>query len=215
MKRILLILIIVIGLCGCTNLKDLSYDDIINTLNSNPKVANTFKKGYKFYVPSGLSIKDAGTNYVILNNNNCNYYLYFDLISYNSKTENNYEIDKNAYYSQKFFKQNKSGYVEVNLSKNNKYLIEIMYNYAKIEVMVDEGLIKKALINSINILNSIKYDDLIIENLLNDDNLDYTEEIFDIFESREKNSNILDYVEDNEVYNTDNNDEIVDTDYLN
>lgn len=33
----------------------------------------------------------------------------------------------------------KFGYVEVNLLKNDKYLVEIMYNYAKIEVIVDKS----------------------------------------------------------------------------
>ena len=87
-----------------------------------------------------------------------------------------------------------------------------MYNYAKIEVMVDKDLINDTLINCVNILSSIKYDDTIIKNLLNDDKLDYTEEIFDMFKDAEDNSNILHFEEDVNAVEDDGKPK--DTDYV-
>ena len=104
--------------------------------------------------------------------------------------------------------------MEINLQENNQYLIEIMYNYAKIEVMVDKDEINEVLINSINILNSIKYDSIVIEKLLKDDKLNYTEEIFDMFAKKKNNSNILNYSETTEDVSSGEID-IKDTDFLN
>ena len=136
-------------------------------------------------------------------------------MSYINKSELQYKENNSSKYSRMINFNNKKGYIEINLWKNNQYLIEIMYNYAKIEVMVDEGQIKEALIKSINILSSVKYNDVIINNLLNDDNLDYTEEIFDMFKDRVDNSNVLDRIEDDSSDNDINDDEIKDTDYIN
>ena len=211
-KRIILMLIVIICLSGCTNIYDLGYDDIVNKLSEKAKPANTYRKGYQLYIPKGLSIEDAGNNYVVVASNDTKYYLYIDLVSYNAEKKIHYKTKTDCLYSKKINYEDKVGYVEIKLWENNQYLIEIMYNYAKIEVMVNEDMINKALVNSINILNSVRYNDIIIENLLNDDNLTYTEEIFDIFEDNQDNSDILDYVEEE---TTETEEEVKDTDYIN
>ena len=215
MKIIKTFLIIVMLLClvGCTNVKELSYDDIINTLSLKEKNANTYKQGYQYYIPKGLLVDDAGSNYAIITSSDATYYLYVDLVNYINKKTVAYEANNNYVYSKKINYQDKSGYVEIKLWENNQYLIEIMYNYAKIEVMVEENLINKVLINSISILNSIKYNDLAIERLLNDDELDYTEEIFEIFENNNVNSDVLEY--ENESENNETEEELKDTDFIN
>lgn len=212
-KKIFLVLIMIFCLTGCVNLKDLSYDNIVNNLSNKAKLPNVYKKGHQFYVPKGLHVYESGPSYTIIASSDTFYYLYVDMVSYNAKKQFNYEIDKDAVYSTMINYNGKSGYAEIKLWENEQYLIEIMYNYAKIEVMVDESLINRALLNSINILNSIKYNDQIIENLLEDDNLTYTEEVFDMFKESEDNSDILDF--DNEDKNEEVKDEIKDTDFLN
>ena len=213
-KKIFLGIIGILFLTGCTNIKNLDYDDIINMLSISNKNINTYNQGFKYYIPKGLSIKEAGSNYSVIEGEKTTYYLYIDLISYFNKKELNYVSNKDSLYSEMIKYQDKLGYVNINLWKNNQYLIEIMYNYAKIEVMVDEELIKEALINSVRILRSIEYNDTIIENLLNDDNLNYTEEVFDMFKDTDDNSNILDYVEDGYDYSEEENQD-KDTDYIN
>ena len=211
-KKILLIILSCFILFGCTNLKNVSYDEIMNNLTLAPKSANVHRQGYQFFIPQGMQVKKASVSYAILSSNNIDYYLYVDLISYNAKDDNFvYEINKDALYSTTLNYQNKKGYVEVKLQENNQYLIEIMYNYAKIEVMVDESKIKECLANSATILNSIRYDDLIINNLLNDDNLDYTEETFNMFDDIKENTNVLDYDGTNQV---EDEEKVKDTDYV-
>jgi len=211
-KKILLILIVTFCLSGCVRLESLSYDNIINNLSTKAKPANTFKMGHQFYVPKGLHVSDSGENFAILSSTDVNYYLYIDLVSYNAKSEFNYVTNNNSLYSTNINNNGKKGYAEIKLWENNQYLIEIMYNYAKIEVMVDKSLINKTLVNSINILNSIKYNDLIIEDLLNDDNLTYTEEIFDLFEEIKDNSSILNKEDSSKE---EFKEEIKDTDFIN
>lgn len=212
-KKIFLILLTVFCLVGCTNLNDLSYNDIINKLSTTKKNANVFRKGFKFYIPNGLQLTDASTNYAIMKSSKAKYYLYVDLVSYNEKKDFTYEKNTNAMYSELISYDGKKGYANIILWENNQYLIEIVYNYAKIEVMVEESFINEALINSINILNSISYDDIVIENLLKEDNLTYTEEIFDMFHEVKENSNTLNYIESEEE--TENDTEIIDTDFIN
>jgi len=213
-KKIFLIIVMIICLTGCTNINNLTYNDIVNNLSTQPKPANVYKKGHQFYLPKGMAIEDSGLSYSILSSFDTFYYLYVDVVSYNAKKDFKYEVNKDALYSTLINYEGKSGYAEIKLWENEQYLIEIIYNYAKIEVMVDEHLIKKALINSINILNSIKYNDQIIENLLQDDNLTYTEEVFDMFEEIKDDSTIID-IETEEDKNEKVENEIIDTDFLN
>ena len=189
----------------------MSYDDIINNINDNSLKVNTFRKGYSFYKPKGMAIKDGKANYLIFSSARGNYYLYLDFINYieGKKIEHK---SNNSYYYQEINNQGFLGYVDIKLWKNNQYLIEIMYNYAKIEVMVDKDQINMALINSINILKSIRYNDTIIKKMLESDSLDNTEEIFDIFKDVTNNSSTLEHEEDNNE--TIINDDIKDTDYI-
>ena len=212
-KHLVLILIIMLSLTGCTNIDSLSYDDIINSVNKNIKDANVYKKGYQFFLPKGLSIEEASNNYAVITSSDTTYYLYIDLISYNAKKDFNYTVNNSLYLSRAINSNDKKGYVEIKLTENNQYLIEIMYNYAKIEMMVDNDNGKVALINAISILQSIKYNDTIIANILNDDKLNYTEEVFDLFKDSKNNSNILDYEE--EDVNEEENTSIKDTDFIN
>ena len=214
LKKILIVILSIIILSGCTKIDDMSYDNIVNNIGNNIKKANVYRNGYKFYLPKGLSIKDASFNYAIISSLNYNYYIYFDLLAYNENSVVEFNSSDNVFYSKRLFFGNIDGYIEIKKQENNQYLIEIMYNYAKIEVMVDEDQIKEALINSISILNSIKYDKITIENLLKDDNLNFTEEIFDMFEKVKKHTDVLNYTEVDENIEEVKED-IKDTDFLN
>ena len=212
-KKIIIILLMLIFITGCTNINDLSYDDILNTISSDVKGANTYRRGFSFYKPDGLAIQNAGLNYIIFSSNNVNYYMYLDFINYREGTEITPKISNNSLYNKKINNNGFLGYIDIKLWQNNQYLIEIMYNYAKIEVMVDKDLINDVLINSINILKSIRYNDTIIDIILKSDSLDYTEEVFDIFKDVSSNSNTLQFETDNVDENVE--EEIKDTDYIN
>lgn len=212
LKKIFIIIFFSLFLVGCTMVEDMSYKDIINIFNSNPKRANISRRGYKYYLPNSMESINRGDYYEILKLKKSYYYLYVDMISYINKLENQYEINSKAKYSELITIGDKYGYLEINLLENEKYLIEIMYNYAKIEVMVNEDSINEALCYSVNILNSIEYNNSVINSLLSDDTLNYTEEEFNLFETGVDNSNKLEYIEQIEEIEEDNT--LTDTDYV-
>ena len=110
---------------------------------------------------------------------------------YYKKVTKDYSVNDNALVSKKLDYDGKFGYVEVNLLKNDKYLVEIMYNYAKIEVIVDKSNLNEAMLSIINILKSVEYNDSIIANLMGDDVLNFSEEEFNIFNTKGSESNYL------------------------
>ena len=200
MKKIIILIISIMFLCGCTKIDNNNINNIVKDIVSNKSYRyNEFRNGYKFYLPSNLSITKIDDRNIVFKENDIKYYMYVDIVSYYHKVENTYKENKDSYYSSLINYDNKSGYVEVNL-KNNKYLIEIMYNYAKIEVIVDSKDIANTITNSLIILSSIDYNDDIISNLLEEDVLNYSEETFNIFETKANDSNFLKVVEEYDNY---------------
>ena len=74
------------------------------------------------------------------------------------------------------------------------------YNYAIIEVEVEERKIQYAVSRGITILSSIRYNDYVIEKQLNDKDLDSKETAYKIPEPKDKNEtkNVLEYMNDDE-----------------
>jgi hypothetical protein len=195
-KKIIILIIGLFCITGCTNVKDLSYDDIVQTLSTSKGISNIYRTGYSYSLPRGMQIKDFSAYNEVLTNNNNIFYLYVDMVSYYNKITNTYQETKSAYYSRKISYDNKDGYIEINLKENNKYLVEIMYNYAKIEVMVEKDDINSTLLYAISVLKSINYNDSIIANLLQNNVLNYADEDYNIFNTTSKDSNYLNYDDD-------------------
>lgn len=199
MKKYILVITLLL-LCGCTNINNASVQDITKeVLGSKINSYNEYRTGYKYYLPQGLNVNSSKKYNEILNDDKYKYYLYVDLVSYLKKTELSYKVNENAYLSMTL---DDKGYLEIN-EKNDKYLIEIMYNYAKIEVIVNSNDIASAITNSLIILTSVNYNDDIIDNLLEEDVLNYSEETFNIFETNSNDSNFLKVVEEYDNYNED------------
>ena len=202
MKKIILIIIILVFTAGCTNINKLSYDDIVNNITTISTKDNIYRTGYSYYLPRGMKVADSTLYNEVIEDANSKYYLYVDVVSFYKKITKEYEINNNAIYSSKINYNDKFGYVEVNLLKNDKYLVEIMYNYAKIEVIVDKSNLNEAMLSIINILKSVEYNDSIIANLMGDDILNFNEEEFNIFNTKGSESNYLtvdnDYKEEEE-----------------
>ena len=213
MKKLLFIFITVFFITGCTQIKTKSYDEIVNSaLTQKYKYVNIYREGYNYYIPKGLKVSLNTETSDIITDNKYNYYLYVDRISCHNKVANNYQIDRNAYYSNIYNYEDKSGYLEITGLQNNKYLIEIMYNYAKIEVIVDKDDINTSLGYAVTILSSIKYNDKVIANLLDKGDTDFKEEEYDIFSTVSNDSNVLKF---KETYTEEENDNIPDTDLIN
>lgn len=183
MKRIFLLCTILLLLTGCTSIRRSNLDDILNkTLNSLVKTTNVNRNGYRYYLPKGLKLKTSKSFNEVLADDLYKYYLYVDIVRYNSKADFKYIVNEDAFYSKYLENNKKNGYIEINNYKNDQYLIEIMYNYAKIEVVVYESDINSVVTYAMAVLTSITYNDNVIDKYLSSSVLDGSEEGFDIFE---------------------------------
>lgn len=201
-KKIIIVLCLFL-FTGCTRtyyMNSLSYEEILNnaTIEEN-NLHNTNNKGFKYYLPTGFSVtKDNEFNQTLTSHNNI-YYLNIDIVSYYYKKGSEEIKEIEDYYFYKFNKNNKDGYLRIR-KNNDKFFVELCYNYAIIEVEVEENEIKYAVSRGITILNSIKYNDTVIEKKLNDKDLESKETAYKIPEPKEKNEtkNVLEYINENE-----------------
>lgn len=190
MKKVLIIMCLFL-VTGCSKINDLSYDDIINNIATRKANGNAYRTGYSYYLPKGMQVVESSLYNETIKNAKNKYYLYVDMVSYYKKIKKEYSKNSNAFISKTLEFDNKFGYVEVNLLQNDKYLVEIMYNYAKIEVIVDEKAIKEAMLSIINILKSVEYNDSVIANLMGEDVLNFSEVEFNIFNTKGSESNYI------------------------
>ena len=199
MIKKILIIISIFMLCGCArDINDMSLEEIIDTsIKEEANLYNTNNKGYRYYLPTEFTIKRDGDFVQELLSHSKTYYMYVDIVSYYYKNEvkHDRELDDYKYYN--FSYDDNDGYLKITKNDNN-FFVELCYNYAIIEVEVEESELRYAVSRSITILKSIKYNDLVIENYINSNDLDSSETIYKIPEPKVKNDekNILQYIEE-------------------
>ena len=193
MKKITILLFTLFLFTGCTvvRIDTKSIDNITNVvLSKNNKLYNRVGKGYKYYVPRGVTYIDTSDLNDKLYSNGNYYYLYIDAVSYFYKTKVEYEENEEAYYSKKI-DGNKKGYLEIN-KIGEKYKIDFFYNYSKIEAIVTKNDIEKVVLDASYILSTVKFNDNIIELMLNEDYFTNKEEQYEKFKAKTKiDKNIL------------------------
>lgn len=212
MKKLLVVLIAILILSGCSNIQSKDYDTLINeAASSKYDIVNTYRTGYKYYAPGNMDISNILDYNETLEDSSHKYYFYVDVVSYYNRVIENYEVNPEAYYSKVINYQDKYGYIEVNKWKNGKYLLEIMYNYAKIEVIVEESFLKEAVSYAMVILASVKYNNNVLENIVGENVLTSKEIEFNIFETKKSESNFL-KVSEEDIY--EDNDTVKDPDLV-
>lgn len=157
MKKLIIMFLSVFLLTGCTavRINTDKIDTIINVvLSKDNTLYNTIGKGYKYYKPRGVTYIDTNEFNEKLYSNGNYYYLYVDINSYYYKKEFEYKENNESFYSKYIDINDKYGYLEINEYKG-KYLIEFMYNYAKIEAVVNKENINEVVLNASYILSTI------------------------------------------------------------
>ena len=198
MKKILLLIIfILLFTVGCSNVKNKTIENIIEqkiSQNYKNKVVNIYHRGYQYYLPKKMSVKRINDTNEIITSDKYTYYLYLDLVSVLEGTEIPYEEELNLYKNYKFNHKDLKGYLKIKQIEDY-YLVEIMYNYAKIEVIVEREDLNEIINNSITILSTIKYNKDIISNLMKDDLLNYKDESLNLFDKVTSQDNFIKYEE--------------------
>ena len=205
-KKIILISLIsflMLLLTGCTSVQKMSLDDIIRKeTETNVTLYNKYRHGYKYYLPKGIEVVDNSEYNEVLMDENYKYFLYIDAVSQYNKVIELYEVSEAPYVSMAISYKDRYGYLEINELDNDKYFIEIMYNYAKIEVIVKKKDINLVVANSLIILNSVQFDNNILKSLLDEEISQFNEFEFNIFETNTDSKNETDFLQtlDGDVY---------------
>ena len=125
-KYVIVSIMLLLFVCGCTNINNLSYDEVVDkVLMNDVSKHNTAFKGYKLYLPKDMTLLNDSSSNNVLYSNNDKYYLYVDLVSYYNKVNNEYKIndDKEIVYSKVLNGDGNNGYILVTKHKN-EYFIE-------------------------------------------------------------------------------------------
>ena len=206
MKR-WIVLFIFLFLTGCSSFSNNNnnYINIVNNIiSSESDIINTTTIGYKYYMPKGVSLildNDFNQKFKV---NNTYMYLYTDIVSYYYKKKDNYKNEeKDLYYFQTINDKDFNGYLKIK-KENNQFLLEIVYNYAKIEMYSSEYYLNSNIAYATIILDSIKYNDVATEALINKNYFsDYDKQKYVLDKPKESESNFLQYSEEYNTYEDD------------
>ena len=198
MKKIIVLLsIVLLSITGCSmrKLDDKNIDKNIHILLSEKvDMTNVNFEGYNYYVPIGLKfLTKEDYNAVLKDRFGNKYYLYVDVIAYYHNIENTYEVNDESYYSKKLDYRKKTGFIEVN-EVDGKYYIEYVFNYGRIQALIDKDYLVRVINNMSYILRSIEYNDEVLESLVGENILSYAEETFSLFETEATQEDFLDVV---------------------
>lgn len=192
------ILILLLTGCSVINLNEASIDTIVNeSLFKEKTLYNTNRIGYRYYLPRNLNVALDKDYNEVFSEGSKKYYLYVDIVSYYNKSKLNFIEKENIYYSKYLDNGVSSGYLEIT-KLEDYFLVELMYNYAKVEVLTKEDNLKSSIVNACNILSSIRFNDTVIKKLVGENKLNFEETNYDIFKPKNAVSNktFLDYVEE-------------------
>ena len=198
MKKVrILLLCSVLLLTGC-NIVRLDISNIENTvetiIHTNSSLYNVHFDGYRYYLPRNFRlINRDGFNMLLLDRYNNRFFMYVDVVSYYHEIIKEFEENEDAYFSRGFRTEYGFGYLEIN-EVDGKYFIEAMFNYTKIEVFVQREHLSESVAGIFTILNSVRFNRIILESIIGDNVLDYSEETFDIFETRRRGSSVEDFL---------------------
>ena len=202
-KKIFLLIISILTLTGCTNLTNMSIDEVVDVmLKNDTNLSNNVFDGYKYYIPKGLRLLEKDEyNASFKDEYNNTYYFYIDLVSFYNKEEAEYKVNNKAYFSKELDYNNKKGYLEITkIEDTDRYFIEYMYNYGKIEAFVKENEIKSAIINMSSVLKSLEFNRTVLESLIGNNVLDYKEDTYDVMKPKGSTATKDTYLEYEEKY---------------
>ena len=193
MKRILTFLLIFL-VTGCTvvRIDTNNMDTIVDVvLSKDNRLYNRVGKGYKYYVPRGVTYIDTDDLNDKLYSNGNYYYLYVDAISYYNNTKTDYKEKDDLYYSRKISTEDGfkwSGYIEIE-KKDDLYYVEFVYNHARIEATVSKDSLNDVILNSAYILSTIQFNSDVNSLMLDDEYFTNKEEKYEVFAKNEENDN--------------------------
>lgn len=194
-KLVILILCFFMTGCSIVRIDTTNVDNIVKVvLSKENNLYNRVGKGYKYYIPRGVSYLDTIDLNDKLYSDGIYYYLYIDIVSYYHKIDMHYEEDPTLYYS-KNIEGEKTGYLQIE-ETNDYYYVTFYYNYAKIEAITPKSKLEEVILNASYILSTVKFNDNIVALNLKDDYFTNKEEQYTEFKESEKEEYFLSSTEE-------------------
>lgn len=196
-KKIILICLVLLLLVGCKKIdnNDNYVGLVLNCLNDK-QVTNNVSLGYQYYVPKGVrKIHDYDYNQVFLIDDYY-VYLYIDIISYFYEHDLLHTAREDVFYDQYFQYNNEEGYIIIEKEEDDLYFFSIVYHYSKIESYVSKNDLSKVITLSSIILNSIDYNDVVIEKILEGDFGQFSEFTYEVDKPDGASSNFSQILEE-------------------
>lgn len=195
LKKILLVCFsfLLVGCVRVDQFKD--YSTLIDDCLVDHVTTNEVSLGYRYYVPKGVrKIHDYDYNQVFLIDG-ASVYLYVDIVSYFHKKEIKFvkSSDKSVYQEIKHGK--KKGYFEL-VEYDDSCFVRLYYNYSKIEFYTDKDNLNKMITLSSVILNSIRYNDMVIEKVLEGSFGEFSEMNYEVEKPIDASSDFSQYLEE-------------------
>lgn len=205
-RKVFLLVLLLILLSGCNVKRVDKYGNkqILDTILSlNIKNYNKIGNGYKYYAPKGVVRINSNSYNDVLKRNKNIYYMYVDVVGYYYKTGFDYKKE-DIYLSEKLSYKKKQGYIKIKADEKNKNMmyVQMYYNYAKIETNVDKKELKNAIMDMSYILSSLDFNDMLLNKMYEAGNFNSKEEVFKLFENKEKEGNFLEYIKEYDKYDS-------------
>ena len=196
-RKVMLLIIIALILTGCVKI-DNNIDSVVNaTMNKEIKDVNTVSTNYQLYIPMGVMQLGDNEYNQKLKIKDTHVYLYVDTVSYYYKNDLNYKKNEDYNYYYKEIKLNdKTGYIGINKLDENSFFVQIIYNCSKIEFYSNYEDVPIIVSNSLIMLNSIKYNDNLIRNKLDDTTSDGREVKYELDKPKDSESTFYQYLQE-------------------
>ena len=212
MKKTILLLMMIVLLTGCTvkSFDDIGYKNVAtDIIDLNVKYYNTIGNGYKYFKPKGV-VRTYSKNYNdVLKRENINYYLYVDVVSYYYKEKQSYKKDNSLFYYDNLSKNGKQGYITVKKTDNKNMLVTLYYNYSKIQSNVPKDDLKQVILDMSYIVSSMNFNDSLLKKMYEKGELSSKDEVFKLFDNKNKEGNFLEYIMEYDKYDETNMNEEV------
>ena len=197
MKKFLILLLLPVFLSGCTRIdNEKEYKNIANNIiNSQTSLVNIATRGYKYYLPKGISLIyniDFNQKFRALDED---IYMYVDIVSYYYKKDLNDYADDFNYYFSNISSKDKVGYIGIN-KEDDEYFVKLVYNYAKVEFYTSEDKLSSLISYSIIVMNSIKYNDILILEIIEDNDIRSEDSVYNITKPSDSESKFNEYLEE-------------------
>jgi len=203
MKKILFLTLMIVFLSGCDvkQVDSMSLDQIIETVTTqNQTLYNRVGVGYKYYLPMGVLVESSDDYNEVLYTDQDIYYLYVDVVSFYNHQNLTVEKIENAYFYKEFEQHDVKGSLQI-LENESQYYIKAIYNYSKIETMIEKDRLKATLYRVINILSSIDYNESVIKSTIEKQKqLDSKEITIKDFTPKKNTTTFLEYIEKYDDY---------------